>query len=173
MLLIYCYCYSYCLQRARVLQLEGSVKSKEAELARTNKLLDATKASEYDFASKHLAAEDVARQLETDVTNLKQQLVVVQGTVKSKEGEIARLNKQLEASKVSNAGTPPSCTHAYGNAQMQHTWIPYTLACLTCLYAEVEADYATNTNTINTTRPFCRILPSLCLCVTCVTGLGV
>ena len=86
--------------RNRAVAAETTVKARTSDVARLQKLLDSTRASEFEFSSKQLQAEEAARLASDEAVSLRQQLVASQGGFRAKEADIARLVKAAEAAKA-------------------------------------------------------------------------
>eukprot|EP00798_Chlamydomonas_sp_ICE-L_P019230 gene19230-25855_t len=87
--------------RARAVSLESSVKSKESEVGRLNKLLEQTRKSEYELSAKHMQAEEAVRTMDLEMTAGRQLIAQLEAAAKVRDSEISRLTKLLDQSKSS------------------------------------------------------------------------
>ena len=92
------------LMRSRTLQLSALLKSKDKEVERLTKAVEATRGSEHDAASEMLRLQEELRRAEGAAPALRQQLLQAEGAAKSRSREAERLTKQLEAAQAAEAG---------------------------------------------------------------------
>ncbi|KAJ9505257.1 hypothetical protein QJQ45_021736, partial [Haematococcus lacustris] len=86
--------------RQKLVQAATALETQERETAKVTRLLQAAKGSGYETESQRLASEEAARQLDEQLGTIKARVQQLEVAVRSKDREVDKLGKALEAAQA-------------------------------------------------------------------------
>ncbi|MEW5300295.1 MAG: hypothetical protein WDW36_003235 [Sanguina aurantia] len=89
--------------RQRLGALQGVVRSKDLEIVRLAKGLDASKAAEFQVANKAAATEDAFLKLDSDIEAVKARMMQLEASLRLRDRDVERAKKEIAAALAGEA----------------------------------------------------------------------
>ncbi|MEW5316929.1 MAG: hypothetical protein WDW38_008268 [Sanguina aurantia] len=82
--------------KQRCVQLDALLKARESDVAKAQRQADAAKASEHETSGERLRVGEILQALEVEATAARGRVLALEASLKGREREVERLNRQLD-----------------------------------------------------------------------------
>ncbi|KAL6756451.1 hypothetical protein V8C86DRAFT_73358 [Haematococcus lacustris] len=107
--------------RQRLVQVEGSARSKDKEVMQLSKQVEAVQSAESNVATQKLAVEEAVRHLESELSGMRVRLQQQEAAAKTKDKEVERLLRQAEQAKAAEGDLVTRLSDAEEAARIAQT----------------------------------------------------
>ncbi|KAJ9515477.1 hypothetical protein QJQ45_016477 [Haematococcus lacustris] len=107
--------------RQRLVQVEGSARSKDKEVVQLSKQVEAVQSAETNVATQKLAVEEAVRHLELELSGMRVRLQQQEAAAKTKDKEVERLLRQAEQAKATEGDLVTRLSDAEEAARIAQT----------------------------------------------------